>query len=199
MFVKVLHNEALSQPETSLRDTAELGSIPCPVVQCHQTFTRKDSAQRHVRSKHKNGQASQIYGCSLCRKSFTRKDHRRQHLRQFHRVEDSTASASIEVVYCYHEACHSSTPALINAAQFRQGFATNAELYKHIRKVHRDTPFQCSVYACNNVGPNGWFRRSDRAAHQRKEHAGMDEGFLDVMNSELDGRMPEYLARKQAR
>jgi hypothetical protein len=52
------------------------------------------------------------------------------------------------------------------------------------------------MYGCNKTGANGWFRKQDRAVHQRKEHAGMDKTLLVSMNEDVDGRMPEYLARK---
>lgn len=74
-------------------------------------------------------------------------------------------------------------------------FISNAELHKHIRRIHKQTPFECPVDGCDRKGPKGWFRRNDRVLHQRKYHADIDAAQLAGVNEAIDAMIPDYLAR----
>lgn len=137
--------------------------------------------------------------CPHCPRTFHRKDHVTQHLRQYHRVSNDTNERL--VVLCMHQEHTLPSLDLVSlhgslTPRCGQAFASNAELQKHIRKVHKETPFQCPVYGCSRVGADGCVSKHARATHQRKEHAGMDEVSLEAMNHEVDVLMPEYLPRK---
>lgn len=59
---------------------------------------------------------------------------------------------------------------------------------QHIRKVHKQTRYQCSVENCERVGARGWFREHDRQAHQAEAHPGED---LILKNEIMDDQVTE--------
>ena len=96
----------------------------------------------------------------------------------------------METVNCDHAQC-SGTDDDGNTVII--GFDSKAELHKHIRKNHKETPFICAGNGCDRKGAKGWFRKHDRTVHQRKEHAFIMAPELDAMNDQADAAMPEYL------
>jgi hypothetical protein len=152
-------------------------------------FTRKDSVQKHLASK-KHNLGTQDHACLLCSRCFARNDHVTQHLRQFHRVGNGMSTAN--PVYCFHQECHGVEN--LQEAGYNLVLASNAELHKHIRRIHKHTPFECPVDSCDRKGPKGWFRKNDRVLHQRKHHPDMVEVELTSMNAAIDATMPGYLA-----
>lgn len=159
-------NVILADPVEALELASnETKSLRCQFPGCNKVFTRADSLKRH-NLKHTG--ALRNFPCPHCVRyqdqgAFVRKDKLDQHMRQYHRIGCEKSESN--PVYCYHEDCH-------NAIQHpNQGFSSNAELHKHMRKMHQWTPFQCPVEGCDRVNAKGWFRANDCRSHLLEVHA----------------------------
>lgn len=158
----------------------------CPLVGCNDSFTRKDSIARHLQSRKHFSSFNQVsFECKICAKTFSREDHVTQHERRYHGVGDEIERPNN--VGCMHDQC------------VGRLFRSYAELHKHIRSTHKETPFQCPVHGCERVGSNGWFRAHDRMVHQRRHHAGITQEDLGPMNGLMDLAIPAYLMSAKAK
>ena len=90
-----------------------------------------------------------------------------------------------DLIICLHDTC------LVHSDKT---FSTKAEFHRHVRKDHKDTPFQCPMLGCTKFGADGWFRRQDRVIHQRKAHPFFGDDQLSVLNDSKDMEIPAYLA-----
>ncbi|KAH6957754.1 hypothetical protein BKA56DRAFT_680652 [Ilyonectria sp. MPI-CAGE-AT-0026] len=146
---------------------SQLGHSPFACT-CGGRFSRSDVLARHLKSK-EVGQPR--YPCPFCNRhqgetAFRRRDHLTQHLVQYHKHDPAsniqaplTGSASVPT--CPHLECFPS----------QWSFTTNASYYRHMRSVHNETPFECTVPNCDRVGAKGYFREKDLYNHCRSKHA----------------------------
>lgn len=160
--------------------------LTCHNQGCGVTFSRLDSLRRHE-LMHTGSEIR--HPCPWCEKyqkegAFLRKDKLNQHLRQFHRIGCDGNRA--QEIFCRHEDCQCDGPEPTPLARF----SSNAELHRHVRRVHKTTPFQCPVQDCSRVGGKVWFRAHDRDLHQRKEHGKLSAASLVRMNTDIDARRP---------
>ncbi|KAH8663291.1 hypothetical protein BGZ61DRAFT_522982 [Ilyonectria robusta] len=146
---------------------SQLGHSPFACT-CGGRFSRSDVLARHVKSK-EVGQPQ--YPCHFCNRhqgeaAFRRRDHLTQHLVQYHKHDlasniQAPPSGFASVPTCPHLECFPS----------QWSFTTNAGYYRHMRSVHQETPFECTVPNCDRVGAKGYFREKDLSNHCRSKHA----------------------------
>lgn len=146
---------------------SQLGHSPYACT-CSGRFSRSDVLARHVKSK-EVGQPQ--YPCHFCNRhqgetAFRRRDHLTQHLVQYHKHDPASniqapPSGFASVPTCPHLECFPS----------QWSFTTNAGYYRHMRSVHKETPFECTVPNCDRVGAKGYFREKDLSNHCRSKHA----------------------------
>jgi hypothetical protein len=162
-------------------------AFKCHYEGCSSTFSHYSTLERHY-SGHLNN--TPRFPCPHCQKyqgdaGFKRRDHLTQHLRGYHHigVEDikSTASpcphANCEA---YREGAYEANGSLARLYIFskeRHAFSTPKDFQNHMRKVHDETPFQCSASGCDRHGAKGYFRIRDLEKHQRKEHNAISESL----------------------
>jgi uncharacterized Zn-finger protein len=138
---------------------------------CGETFSRFDTLARHIDKFY----PAELYPCPYCTKSkaFPRADHLTQHLRSFHNIEiperpdDSNSEApSItsrggkKFITCPHEGCtyHSGSGEVFNSRK---------EFTQHLREIHDDCLFPCTVPGCPKIQGKGFFREGDLIKHQK--------------------------------
>lgn len=174
------------------RATLDIQSFICDCNGCGRTFGRLDTLKRHLLIHQGSGKS---YSCPHCPKyqedgAFRRKDHLTQHMRQFHRIFCDGQGGQNYI--CLHDDCKLAR----THSPDHSAFDTTAELYKHIRRTHKDTPYQCSIEGCQRINAGGWFRAHDRNVHQRAVHSEIGADVLVLMNGIMDAMQPEYLLRK---
>jgi len=151
-------------------------AFKCSHEGCAAQFTRSDVHRRHL-LRHT---ASIVrFPCPHCEKyqgkaGFIRKDHLTQHLRNFHRIGAPQGNHKNKA--CPHPTC---TEYRNQQYQSRDGsaympFRKSSDYITHMRKVHDESPFPCSVHGCTRVRGQGYFRLADLLKHRKKAHGDME-------------------------
>ncbi|KAI5460957.1 hypothetical protein BGZ63DRAFT_425418 [Mariannaea sp. PMI_226] len=138
---------------------------------CGIRFSRSDVLERHVRTQNSDHGA---YPCPYCshhsgQAAFKRQDHLTQHLKGYHKHDNVESHHGISRVgtegnngfACYDDEC------------FTHGeffFVCKADYNKHIRQMHADRLFSCSVVGCDRTGGKGYLRKQDLDKHLRLKH-----------------------------
>ncbi|KIW03452.1 uncharacterized protein PV09_05222 [Verruconis gallopava] len=148
----------------------------CPYDGCSKVYSAHTSLLRHVKTQHEDLPG---FPCIYCKKyrgkdAFKRKDHLAQHLRNYHHIGEKESGARLS---CPHDGCDKfradAFKTFGNTWSPRWNFhhtMTRKEFMAHMRKVHSESPFQCSVAGCNRRGGKGYFRFRDLDKHRRKDH-----------------------------
>lgn len=160
---------------------------------CGKTFARIDVLNRHIDSFSKDVLK---YPCSHCKDhrvqdGFRRKDHLIQHLKGYHKFDsDSDEIRKIcpngrafygnKVPVCPRLGCEAYRDEAVHSHSLKQQaeqqpFKNRAEYNKHMRDVHQDTPFPCTVSRCDRVGSKGYLREKDLKKHISDKHPGAGE------------------------
>lgn len=137
---------------------------------CGVRFSRSDVLDRHLRTQNSE---DGLYPCPYCsrhegRGAFKRQDHLGQHLRVYHK-HDKVDSHGVERFGAGANRGH----ACLDDECFPEGeffFVSKADYNKHIRQMHTDRLFGCSVAGCDRVGAKGYFRKQDLDKHLRLKH-----------------------------
>ena len=158
---------------------------------CGIRFARIDVLYRHIDSF---GLEMPKFPCAYCKRhrgknGFRRRDHLVQHLRGYHKfdseqVEDACPKAQTkkvrEILACPWESCDAyrddgfrSLP-LLQQTQ-RRPFQTRTEYGKHMREVHKQTPFPCPITGCDRTKERGYMREKDLKKHISDKHPGAEE------------------------
>lgn len=158
---------------------------------CGIKFARVDVLYRHIDSYAND---TPKFPCALCkfhrgRHGFRRRDHLVQHLRGYHKLDSEeintisrpqrSAGRLINHPVCPHSRCEfhreASFWALSQREQLDQRpFSKQADLTKHLREVHGETPFPCDVPGCDKVGAKGYVREKDLMKHRSAKHPEAD-------------------------
>lgn len=151
------------------------------MCKCGKGFSRPDVLDRHVR-QHESLRPK--YPCPHCSrhrgdKAFRRRDHLTQHTRNYHHIgvdEESKSERSEEPV-CPQLDCpqHRSGEwqdiRPISVRDESKPFANQAAFTRHMRDVHRWSPFPCDVPHCSRIDGKGYFRKRDMLKHRKNGHA----------------------------
>ncbi|EEY16954.1 conserved hypothetical protein [Verticillium alfalfae VaMs.102] len=129
---------------------------------------------------------------------FKRKDHLRQHLRAFHKFnaeELSELRRSRRGIYdapktCPHSGCFGYRDehfhALEAAEQYKdRPFDGQKDFNEHMKKIHDETPFPCSISGCDRVGAKGYLRQKALVDHHKKKHPEL-EAYVPQPQSQGD-------------
>jgi hypothetical protein len=173
--------------------TEDHAAFICPSEGCVSTFSRIDVFKRHLIGHREDVKR---FSCNYCKKyrgknGFKRKDHLTQHLRNYHHIGEVSKTKVFNGNSCPHKDCESYREgAFFNDGSkcdyFRNhAFKRSPDYITHMRKVHNESPFPCSVSGCDKVNGKGYFRRRDLAKHRQKKHGEFLEG-MDVAKMSLD-------------
>ena len=155
--------------------------VQCDYDGCGKSFNRPDTFFRHMEIH--NTQNQTRFPCNLCKKyrgkqGFKRRDHLTQHLRNFHMVndEDLSGRSRVQGASCPHEECSEFRRKLDTEIDPKlHAFDKLSKLTQHLKKVHDESKFPCSVIGCDRVGGKGYMREKDLTKHMEKEHPNMGD------------------------
>lgn len=186
---------------------------------CGIRFARIDVLYRHIDSF---GLEMPKFPCAYCKRhrgkdGFRRRDHLVQHLRGYHKfdseqVEGACPKAqtkeSREILVCPWESCDAyrdsgfwSLPVLQRIQ--RRPFQSQSEYAKHMREVHKKTPFPCTVAGCNRTKERGYMREKDLKKHMSDKHPNAGEYVAQGRESSFScgfngcGKVFKTLARRR--
>ncbi|KAI1366344.1 hypothetical protein F5Y08DRAFT_301400 [Xylaria arbuscula] len=153
---------------------------------CGVKFARTDALNRHIKSFLKE---SAKYQCTFCKRhrgknAFRRRDHLVQHLRGYHKMDPEEINdvspptsrvQSRQILCCPHPNCAAYRDddfmALPWKEQFEgRPFQQQSDYNKHMREVHEESSFSCSVDGCDRVGAKGYMREKDLMKHLADKH-----------------------------
>ncbi|KAI0485856.1 hypothetical protein F4859DRAFT_398075 [Xylaria cf. heliscus] len=153
---------------------------------CGTKFARYDVLIRHLESLTKE---SAKYQCKFCKhhrgkQAFRRRDHLVQHLRGYHKMEPEeinnafppkTHVRSHQILICPYVECKAYRGDAFKALPWMQQykgrpFQKQSDYNKHMRDVHKESAFSCSVVGCDRVGPKGYMREKDLMKHLANKH-----------------------------
>lgn len=146
---------------------------------CGSGFTRSDALYRHIKSnsKDKPKWCCTRPGCKnrdSGRNGFPRKDHLLQHLIGYHKENQELQGRLLPT--CPHLDCDKYRRPSFHL-QPRQGqikdkpFENRTHYNKHMRRVHRESPFACRVPACSARFPTA----TALTTHFRSEHPSLQQ------------------------
>ena len=154
--------------------TRRHGAYTC---KCTKTFTRSEDVQRHL-GKFSSRMPS--HPCPYCKRhrgmdGFQRKDHLTQHLQNYHHLELDTIHPWKGIRTCSHPECPQyrgpEFDLLARQEQIEQKpFAKITDFTRHMRALHDESPFPCSVPHCSKIRGKGYFRERDLVTHHKKAH-----------------------------
>ncbi|KAI0192713.1 hypothetical protein EV127DRAFT_310548, partial [Xylaria flabelliformis] len=153
---------------------------------CGDKFARRDVLVRHLEGFTKE---SAKYQCTFCKRhrgkqAFRRRDHLVQHLRGYHKMEPEEINKispprnqvqSLQIQTCPHADCEAYRDDTFNALPWvkqyeRRPFEKQSEYNKHMRDVHQESAFSCSIAGCDRVGVKGYMREKDLMKHLADKH-----------------------------
>ncbi|KAI0007955.1 hypothetical protein F4779DRAFT_589272 [Xylariaceae sp. FL0662B] len=155
---------------------------------CGAKFSRAGAFYRHFNSFNKSIYNAK-YPCSFCKRhrgkhGFRRRDHLVQHLRGYHKFDAEEIDKACpkerkvqprDVLVCPHPGCEfhrGEEFRLLN--RFEQSaqrpFTKQSDYSKHMKDVHKETPFPCHVAECDRVGSKGFMREKDLMKHLAAKH-----------------------------
>ncbi|KAF2647704.1 hypothetical protein K491DRAFT_614152 [Lophiostoma macrostomum CBS 122681] len=142
----------------------------CDTQDCGKVCSRFDTFSRH-RKSHEDDVPR--FPCKYCKKysglkGFKRKDHLNQHLRGYHNM-DVNKKGSVDYVkrFCTREGCPEYQP---RSSSKEGSFKSTSDYSTHIRTVHDESDFPCTILGCDRVGGKGYLREIDLRKHMKKIH-----------------------------
>lgn len=148
----------------------------CPEDGCDSTFTRIDVMRRH---NLKHTPDARRYPCPHCKKyrgktGFKRMDHLTQHLRGYHHIREDESAPLVIRRSCPHTDCFAYRGLVRNnGTSYRiinHAFQKQSDWTAHMKSVHDESPFPCTVPGCGRTGGKGYYRERDLKKHISKEH-----------------------------
>ncbi|KAK8094695.1 hypothetical protein PG997_001380 [Apiospora hydei] len=142
--------------------------------------------QRHI-----DGYATDVpkFPCKFCKfhhgkHGFRRRDHLVQHLRGYHKFDDEEVREAcpatkklriLQLPTCPHRGCEffrddSFHKLKLSEQMSQKPFSTQSALSKHLKEIHKQTPFPCDVEDCEKVGAKGYIREKDLMKHRTAKH-----------------------------
>lgn len=153
---------------------------------CGSTFQGIYDLKRH-QNRHQPG--TPAHPCLYCNRhrgerGFRRKDHLTQHFRKYHHITSDNSEDEYRqkkekpsLVCPYPHSGQLSSRGLgsrsaseISNSEGRQNFTTKKKLIQHMRTVHNESPFECTVKDCDRIGSRGYVREGDLRNHHAKVH-----------------------------
>ncbi|KAI0857756.1 hypothetical protein F4860DRAFT_336268 [Xylaria cubensis] len=152
---------------------------------CGDKFARRDVLVRHLKGFTKE---SAKYQCTFCKRhrgkqAFRRRDHLVQHLRGYHKMEQDEINKvsrgrevrNLQILICPYADCEAYRDDTFKALPWakqheRRPFQKQSEYNKHMRDVHKESAFSCSVAGCDRVGVKGYMREKDLMKHLADKH-----------------------------
>ncbi|KAI0412550.1 hypothetical protein F5X98DRAFT_319519 [Xylaria grammica] len=173
--------------ESKLRGHAKRENHSCYACSCGVSFARNDVLIRHLNGFTKNGAK---YQCTFCRRhrgkqAFSRRDHLVQHLRGYHKMEPEEVKdvvppsresiQSLLPLTCPHADCEAYRDDAFKTLSWKdqtekRPFQKQADYNKHMREIHKESAFSCSVAGCERVGVKGYMREKDLMKHFADKH-----------------------------
>lgn len=164
-----------------------------PICKCDQQFAKLDTLFRHIR---RFQDLPPGFHCEDCKKGFKRKDHLVQHLRHFHRLQDAQIATQFPTPKTFKNTipvCHfrcdysrgdrfTAQPLELQAKN--APFAKKSDYTEHMRKVHKWSPYPCTIPLCNKVDKNGYFNEKALQKHTLEKHP--DEEPLVIQPREVE-------------
>ncbi|KAJ3562280.1 hypothetical protein NPX13_g8621 [Xylaria arbuscula] len=175
----------ISKDESELVSHAKNKKHSPYACSCGVKFARINVLNRHVRSFLKE---SAKYQCTFCKRhrgknAFRRRDHLVQHLRGYHKMDpeeinDVSPTSRVQsrwIPCCPHPNCAAyrddDFKALPWEEQFEgMPFQKQSDYNRHMREVHEESSFSCSVDGCDRVGAKGYMREKDLMKHLADKH-----------------------------
>lgn len=154
----------------------------CPDEECKSRFARHDTMKRHFLNHTDNAMR---YSCPYCKKykgkfGFKRNDHLTQHLRNYHHIGEHD-NGSYQVRSCPHHDClayRGTVDRSGSGCHFDNAFKKASEFTKHMKDVHDESPFPCTIAGCSRVRRKGYFRKRDLVKHVAKAHPEVEQSEL---------------------
>ncbi|KAI1734883.1 hypothetical protein F4680DRAFT_436798 [Xylaria scruposa] len=153
---------------------------------CKTKFARRDVLLRHLKDFTKE---SAKYQCTFCKRyrgkqAFRRRDKLVQHLQGYHKMEPEEINKvspptnrvqSRQILICPHMNCEAYRDDTFKALPWikqHEGrpFQKQSEYNKHMRDVHKESAFSCSIAGCDRVGVKGYMREKDLMKHLADKH-----------------------------
>lgn len=148
----------------------------CPENGCNSTFNRTNVLRRHYLNHVADAQR---YPCPHCKKyrgknGFKRKDHLTQHLRGYHHIGEGENTRPADGRSCPHEDCFAYRGMVRkDGTGFftrNHAFQKQSEWTAHMKGVHNESRFPCTIPGCDRTGGKGYFGRCDLRKHISKMH-----------------------------
>ncbi|KAI1495296.1 hypothetical protein F5X96DRAFT_3653 [Biscogniauxia mediterranea] len=153
---------------------------------CGMEFTRHSSLCRHIHAFNEDEQilACPFRRCPRNKNGFPRKDHLIQHLEGIHGCSEDAMRRRLPSyyfpVYDLMTTCPVPHCELAGGEDFfnlewtvqRQlsAFRTFRGYRKHMKEIHEETPFPCTVPDCNKIGANGYLHEKNLMKHLADSH-----------------------------
>jgi hypothetical protein len=152
---------------------------------CGAKFAREDTLNRHFISLNED---SPKFPCNFCKRhggksGFRRRDHLVQHLQGYHKFDTEKVDRacprkgiqSRRFLLCPHVGCEASREASFHSLTLQEKvtlrpFKSKAEYSRHMKDVHAESPFPCSISGCARVGSKGYTREKDLMKHYADKH-----------------------------
>ncbi|RYP74511.1 hypothetical protein DL771_002985 [Monosporascus sp. 5C6A] len=153
---------------------------------CGVKFARVDVLNRHIRNFSKDAPK---FPCTYCKRhrgkaGFRRRDHLVQHLERYHKLDPDEIEKACpkekrqtehDFLVCPHQGCDAYRDdafySLPRHQRFQsKPFKSRGEYSKHMKEVHKETPFPCTVAECDRVGAKGYMREKDLIKHLSNKH-----------------------------
>lgn len=158
---------------------------------CGSTFQGIYDLKRH-QNRHQPG--TPAHPCLYCsrhrgERGFRRKDHLTQHIRRCHHITSNNSEdeyhqkkkkPSLVCPYPHsgqlsNRGLSSRSASEISNSEGRQNFTTKKKFIQHMRTVHNESPFECTVEDCDRIGSRGYVREGDLRNHHAKAHQPVTE------------------------
>ncbi|RYP58797.1 hypothetical protein DL770_010358 [Monosporascus sp. CRB-9-2] len=143
------------------------------------------------------------------------RDHLVQHLERYHKLDpEETQTAcpkekhqtEYDFLVCPHQGCDAHRDDAFRSLPWHERFQSKpfksrGEYSKHMKEVHKETPFPCNVAECDRVGAKGYMREKDLIKHLSNKHpeAPQYEAKTHTTSVGVIGYIEDYDAREEMR
>ncbi|KAI0384889.1 hypothetical protein F5Y04DRAFT_248001 [Hypomontagnella monticulosa] len=185
--------------QTALNEHGERGKHGCVACSCGAKFARQDVLNRHCTSFRKDASK---FPCKFCKRhrgnrAFRRRDHLVQHLQGYHKFDSEEilkicpkyrTSYAPHHLICPDPSCESSLPKKVGRVRSDTlfPFKKQSDYNKHLRDVHKLTPFPCPVAECERVGAKGYVAENGLMKHLANQHPDAPQ-HLAIFREQLQG------------
>jgi len=149
----------------------------CPEGGCGSTFSRYDVMKRHYLNHTADAQRFPRPHCKMYRgkNGFKRKDHLTQHLRGYHHAGEDKSGLRYGERSCPHEDCSANRGRVdrdgTSCSLHNHAFKKISDWTAHMKGVHDESLFPCTIPGCDRTGGKGYFRQRDLTKHISKLHS----------------------------